>query len=74
VPGEQPNFAQRHAVIAVAHGTVNSQMAVLIRNSWGPLWGLGGHAWLTLDFLTSRLIGTATLVEDVSVYPRSAAA
>lgn len=61
--GEQPNPAQRHAVIAVGHGTVDRQRAILVRNSWGPNWGLSGHAWLTETFLARALINTAVLLE-----------
>lgn len=49
-----------HAVIAVGKGRdVNSEM-VLVRNSWGPFWGLSGHAWLTEDYLRPRLLGIGT--------------
>ena len=33
--GEKPDMSRRHAVIAVGHGDVRGQRAVLIRNSWG---------------------------------------
>ena len=33
----------RHAVLAVGHDVD----ALLIRNSWGQSWGLGGYAWLS---------------------------
>jgi hypothetical protein len=62
--GEQPNPAQRHAVIAVGHGTVDGKRAILVRNSWGPGWGLGGHAWLTETFLAPALMNTAVLLEE----------
>ncbi|WP_246048144.1 C1 family peptidase [Hankyongella ginsenosidimutans] len=52
---ELPEPAQRHAVVAVGHGTVDGTPAILIRNSWGPGWGLEGHAWLTERFLAPRL-------------------
>jgi Papain family cysteine protease len=34
-PGEQPEYLRRHAVIAVGHGEIGGQRAVLVRNSWG---------------------------------------
>lgn len=65
--GEMPDPALRHATIAVGHGTINGSAAILIRNSWGPAWGLNGHAWLTERFLTPRLFATACLLEDIDV-------
>jgi len=66
-PGEQPEPAIRHAVVAAGHGAVNGQRAVLIRNSWGSSWGIGGYAWLTEAFLVPRVFQTAILLEDLSV-------
>ena len=71
---ELPEPAQRHAVVAVGHGTVDGTPAILIRNSWGPGWGLEGHAWLTERFLAPRLFATATLTEEVDVSSHTAAA
>jgi len=36
----------RHAVLAVGHDTT----ALLIRNSWGTTWALGGYGWLSNDY------------------------
>src|SRR5262249_7716506 len=55
--------ARRHAVIAVGHGRQNSARFVLIRNSWGELWGMNGHAWLAEAYLTPRIIALAILKE-----------
>ncbi|BBB11078.1 C1 family peptidase [Sphingomonas sp. ID1715] len=71
---ELPEPAQRHAVVAVGHGTVDGIPAILIRNSWGPGWGLEGHAWLTERFLAPRLFATANLTEEVDVSSHTAAA
>ena len=72
--GEAPLDAVRHAVIAVAHGLVDGQPAVLVRNSWGVGWGLAGHAWLAGDFVDPRLFGLAVLGADSNVYPHPLAA
>ena len=71
--GEAPEPARRHAVLAVAHGNVDAERAILVRNSWGPSWGAAGHAWLTEAFIVPRLFGAALLMESVNVSARSAA-
>ncbi|THD61610.1 C1 family peptidase [Phenylobacterium sp.] len=68
--GDPPDPQRRHAVIAVGHGLLDGVRLVLIRNSWGTSWGLSGHAWLTEDFLTPRIIHAARLTETTDV-PRS---
>ncbi|MEO1379411.1 MAG: C1 family peptidase [Pseudomonadota bacterium] len=64
----------RHAVVAVGHGLIGQQRAVLIRNSWGPTWGLQGHGWLTENYLTRHMYDLAVLKEDRHVPDNSAAA
>lgn len=64
---EAPERSQRHAVVAVAHGEVNGQRAILIRNSWGDGWAANGHAWLTESFLEPRVFRVAVLTEEVDV-------
>lgn len=73
-PGEHPEPSQRHALVAVGAGRVLGMPAVLVRNSWGPAWGVDGHAWLTDRFLGPRLFATAALLEEVDVSSRQAAA
>lgn len=73
-PGEAPEPARRHAVVAVGHGTIQDARAILVRNSWGPRWGLGGHGWLTEGFIAPRLFAAALLTEDVNVSARPLAA
>jgi co-chaperonin GroES (HSP10) len=73
-PGEQPEYLRRHAVIAVGHGEIKGQRAVLVRNSWGDSWGDGGYGWLTEKFLLPRVFRLAILKEDLSVSRRTAAA
>lgn len=48
-----------HAMVAVGHGTIHSGNVILIRNSWGDGWADKGHAWLTEDYLSARLLGVA---------------
>jgi hypothetical protein len=64
---EAPDPTRRHAVVAVGYGLVAKEDAILVRNSWGPYWGLGGHAWLTQSFLTPRIKRLAVLTENVHV-------
>jgi hypothetical protein len=65
--GEEPDPARRHAVIAAAHGTVDGERAILVRNSWGARWGAAGYGWLTETFLAPRLFAAAILTENVDV-------
>jgi hypothetical protein len=71
---EQPEPDRRHAVIAAGHGIVDGQRAILVRNSWGPSWGDAGYGWLTERSLGPRVYAAATLLEEVDVSARSAAA
>ena len=72
--GEGPDPARRHAVVATAHGTVDGERAILVRNSWGLRWGAAGYGWLTETFLAPRLFAAAILTEDVDVSACPAAA
>lgn len=73
-PGEQPEPGQRHAVVAVGHGSVNGRIAILVRNSWGPMWGDAGYGWLTEQFFIPRIFAAATLLEETNVFANSNAA
>lgn len=44
-----------HAVVGVGVGSDVGGTSILIRNSWGPSWGDGGHAWLGAPFLKRHL-------------------
>ena len=64
----------RHAVIAVGYGEYASQPVILIRNSWGPTWGMEGYIWLTEDYLRRHMYGLAILKEECDVTSRTVAA
>jgi len=63
---ESPDPKRRHAVIAVGHGQHNGERVFLIRNSWGPSWGIDGYAWLSEAYLAPRLNGLAEMKEDLT--------
>lgn len=63
IDGSGPAIAG-HCVLGVGLGALVGGGAidlVLIRNSWGFRWGFGGHAWLPLNYLNDKLIGSRTL-------------
>jgi hypothetical protein len=62
---EPPDPKRRHAVVAVGHGESGLDRFMLIRNSWGEAWGLKGHAWITVDYLTPRLTGAAIMTTEL---------
>lgn len=52
----------RHAVLAVGYGQTSGDAAfLLIRNSWGPEWGLDGYAWLPRSYVDNRVDETALI-------------
>lgn len=60
----EPIDRQRgHAVVAVGHGRFGSEDLILVRNSWGPAWGAGGHAWVRGTYLSRRLFGGFSISE-----------
>jgi Papain family cysteine protease len=52
----------RHAVVAVGHGRTAKESCILVRNSWGPIWGVEGHAFVEKGYLEKRLILTSVVV------------
>ena len=63
-PNEKDKMVGGHAVVAVGYDdycTVEnadgkrSQGAILIRNSWGRDWGIGGYGWLPYDYVLKGL-------------------
>lgn len=55
--------ASAHAVLAVGYGRKNSITHIMIRNSWGVDWGVGGHAWISETYVRERTYGTLRLKE-----------
>ncbi|MCU1394868.1 MAG: cysteine protease [Ilumatobacteraceae bacterium] len=52
-----------HAVTAVGVSTdsTGTTRRLLVRNSWGPGWGAGGHGWLPLDYLVAFAVEAAAI-------------
>jgi C1A family cysteine protease len=61
VPGNGDADVDFHAVVAVGHGRIGEERAILVRNSWGDTWGIGGHAWVSELYLQPRLHEVALL-------------
>lgn len=63
VPDKAPDIERGgHAVLAVGYGIdAGGAPALLIRNSWGDGWGVGGYAWLPRAYVERQLHETAVL-------------
>ena len=60
-----------HAVTAVGAATSpdGTSRRFLIRNSWGPGWGAGGHGWLPYDYLVN-FAGQAVAIDPTTLATR----
>ena len=58
-----PSPTTGHAVLAVGHGILKGDRHILIRNSWGHIWGDNGHAWISEKYISARSYGTLQLKE-----------
>ena len=67
IDGDEVFPAPRHAVVAVGYGHTAQGRVVLIRNSWGPTWGLNGYGWVTEAFLMRHMYGLALLSDESDV-------
>lgn len=54
VKGEQVQGG--HAVTLVGYD--DSKSAFLVRNSWGPAWGLSGYFWMAYDYVASTRLAS----------------
>jgi C1A family cysteine protease len=47
-----------HAVLAVGIGEEESsgETHLLLRNSWGLDWGVGGHAWISASYVNTHAL------------------
>lgn len=54
-----------HALVAVGHGLRGTDRFILVRNSWGEAWAMGGHAWLDAAYLEPRLLVAAIMTGEL---------
>ncbi len=53
-----------HALVAVGHGHRQAEKFILVRNSWGDVWGEEGHAWVAVTYLSPRLLRVAMMAGE----------
>jgi C1A family cysteine protease len=63
MPTPNEKMVGGHAVLAVGYDDATQML--LVRNSWGPEWGLGGYFWLPYGFITEGLADDFWVIEVV---------
>ena len=69
ISDEPPDPAIRHGMVAVGYGALGGKPLILVRNSWGTAWGIGGYGWVAADYIAPRLLGVAILTRDLTNVP-----
>ncbi|WP_432065525.1 C1 family peptidase [Streptomyces sp. C10-9-1] len=50
--GKVPRF---YHVVAATSASISDEQFVLIRNSWGPDWGINGYAYLSHEYIENAV-------------------
>lgn len=62
IPDVRAASGSYHAVTCVGAATHPvSGRVLLVKNSWGTDWGLGGYCWLPIDYLVGFAVQAATI-------------
>jgi hypothetical protein len=53
-----------HLPDSTSHMIVEDALAFVARNSWGPAWGIEGHAWLPSQYVDSRAVDIIEIEQE----------
>lgn len=56
-----------HAITAVGYGTKDGEDYYMVRNSWGPEWGLKGYIYIKAEKSGKGICG----IQQISVFPET---
>jgi hypothetical protein len=56
-----PFLPQNHAVVALGYGEKSGSRYLFVRNSWGSNWGKDGHAWLSEEYLSPKILSVTSV-------------
>jgi hypothetical protein len=63
LPDLTSDVGDYHAVLAAGAATSATRgRHLLIRNTWGPEWGVGGYCWLPITYLESFAVQAAVAI------------